>query len=227
MRRTVRSLWLAFLLVPGSLAAEAAPFEFPVPEGFVSLKDTSNVTPMTRIDDRYFEQAKLFQVYAVHVGPDGVDASYLAKVLPGTAPLLHLPDFGNEAVQSSGIKEARILSSRLVEVAGVRSGRIEVGSRVDDAEWRQLLYVLPGRTHWALVRLSAHKDAYERVALAVDAAIPQARGLTSQAEKPNPGVVTSGDGAQAKLGGMFVLAGLGGYLLNKLVRRRKPAPRRA
>jgi hypothetical protein len=227
VNRTARNLCVAGMLFSVALPAEPSPFEFPVPEGFVSLKETAAPPPMTRIDDFYYEEAKAFPTYAVRVGADGVDANFWAKVWPGAAPLSDMPSFAEKSLASSALKDGRVLSARLVEVGGVRSGRIEIETRRDGTEGRLLIYVLPGRAHWASVMLAAQRDAYDSAASAVDAVVPKVRGLSAATEAPNSGVVTAGDETQAKFGGTLALAALGGYLLNKLVRRRRPQKRSA
>lgn len=227
MERAARRIFLALVLVVPHATAEPVPFEFPLPEGFVSLKEESAAPPMTRIEDFYYEQAKSFPTYAVHIGPDGVDATYRAQVSPGVAPLAQWQGFAEKAIASSGLQDAKRLSSRLVDIANVRGGRIELEARVEGREYRQLSYVLPGRAHWAVVVLTADRAEYERAAAAAEAAILKIGGLSAPAESSNAGSVIANDARQAKLG-MTLLLGAGcGLLLNKILRRRKQTRRSA
>lgn len=221
-----RNLWLALVLFSLPSTAEGKPFTFPVPEGFVVMEPGAGAPPMSRIDDSFFLEAKSYETYAVHVGPDGVDATCLTKIFPGNVPLSNLPGFARDSLESSSLQDAQILSTRVVDVAGVRSGRIELELHRDGVEWRLLVYLLSGRDHWAVLRLAAHATEYDDASRRVEAIVPNIQGLAAPEKTNIGGVVTAADEAQHKLGLLFAGGGLG-YVLNKLLRRRRPPQPRA
>jgi hypothetical protein len=214
-------LCVASLLLGPRASAQDKPFIFPVPEGFVRLEPNAAPPPMSVIDDSLFEQAKSAELFAVQVGPEGVEATFMAKVFPGIAPLSNLPEVAKKAVASSKLAASRILSTSVVDIAGVKSGRIELETRLNGATSRQLLYLLSGREHWATVTLAASDAEYDRASQRVTAALAQVQGLSTSSKAQLGGVVTQSDDTQGKLGALLVAGSLGGLLLNKLLRRRK------
>lgn len=209
------------LLVAGTALADAGPFTFPIPEGFVTLDEVSSpAPPMSPIDERYLDEAKKFESYAVHVGPGGVDASYMTKVFSGTVPLANFSEFARKALTSSSGQDVKVLSTRLVDVSGLSSGRVELETRDGDVESRHLLYLLSGGDHYAVVKIVATKDEYDDAAAKLEAMLPQIHGLAAPVEPPARGLAAS-DEAQAKWGLRALFLGLCGYLGKKL-RRLKP-----
>jgi hypothetical protein len=156
------------------------------------------------------------------VGPGGVDASYMTKVFPGTVPLSNLPELAKKSLAVSDAQAAKVLSTRLVDVAGGMSGRIEAENRVDALESRQLVYLLSGRDHFAVVKVVAQKSEYDDAAAKLEAMLPQIHGLAPPERIPTGGVSAAAE-AQGKLGLWLALIGLAGYLGKKLRRLKRRA----
>ena len=216
---------LALVAVPANANQDV--FGFPVPEGFVSLKEDDVAAGTAGVDQHFIDEAQGFDAYGIHFGSDGVDATYMAKVFSGALPLDNLPEFAAKAIASKPvIGDARVLSTRRVDIAGVQIGRIEIENVLEGVHWQQLLLLLPARDHWAVVKVVAHVGVYPVVSAKVEAIVPGIRGIAAPSGRTSSGKISVADEAQGRLGLLLAVGGFVGLILNKVLRR-KPGRRGA
>jgi hypothetical protein len=194
----------------GTIEAAKEPFSFEVPEGFVDITRQSTAPPLSAIDQRFFDAAKVLDFMTVKISEGRVVAACSAQVTDGRAPIKNLA----EAVAAAQARDERfaqykLLKSSTMKIDNVECGRAEGERTTPYGVERAIAFLLPSAKRFATLELSVFEPVlFTELAAVFEKAARRTRGLAPSAPPPDPP-----QAALAKLGFVLLLASLVGKWL--------------